>query len=134
MYKSSTNPICTVIFVLSPDCQNIAISFEHTVLKNKTEKHVTKVITTRWSTYVIIDKEDLTTLIHTVANVNICDRRLLRLVTFWKLWITVVHVDMTFKCLSANMSQLLLMDTFKQKGITQNRKTFITQPKRLRFR
>ena len=39
--------------------------------KNKTENHITKVITTRWTTYVIIDKKTLT-LILTVANVNIC--------------------------------------------------------------
>ena len=67
---------------------------------------------------MILGKENLTTLIHTVANVNICDRRLLMLshlsyskrrgskweksamhVGFWKLCMTVVHVDVTFKVL-----------------------------------
>ena len=84
----------------------------------KTEKHVAKIIITRWSTCLIIDKENLPTLILTEANVNICYRWLLMVsylscsqdkkacgcepqktainIEFWKLGTTAVH-EKTFK-------------------------------------
>ena len=54
-------------------------------------------------------------------------------VGFWKLCMTVVHVDVTFKGLFRKYVTAVIDGHFALKGITQNRKTFRTQPKRLRF-